>query len=134
MHKPDIVVDATGPFQAYGDKDETDPYLVPRACIAAKINYMDFADGADFVFGINALDAEAKAAGVTVLSGVSSFPVLSAAVLRRLGADMTITDITAGVAPSAHAGIGLNVMKAIIGYAGGPVKLTRGGEITEAKG
>ena len=33
-YKPDIVIDATGPFQAYGN----DPYMVPRACIAAKVD------------------------------------------------------------------------------------------------
>jgi len=134
VHKPDIVIDASGPFQAYGQKDKSDPYLVPKACIAAKVNYMDFADAADFVFGISALDTAAQKAGVIVLAGVSSFPVLSAAVLRNLGHDMTITDVKGGIAPSPYAGIGLNVMKAVIGYAGGPVKLTRDGKPFEAKG
>lgn len=129
-YRPDIVVDASGPFQDYGN----DPYLVPAACIAAKVDYLDFADAADFVFGISALDEAAKDAGVTVLSGVSSFPVLTAAVLRKLGQDMTITDVKGGIAPSPYAGIGLNVMKAVIGYAGGPVKLTRNGKPFEAKG
>lgn len=129
-HKPDIVIDATGPFQTYGD----DPYFVPRSCIAAKVDYMDFADAADFVFGIDELDAAAQEAGVSVLSGVSSFPVLSAAVLRKLGEDMSITDVIGGVAPSPYSGIGLNVMKAVVGYAGGPVKLTRDGKVFEAKG
>ena len=130
VHKPDIVIDASGPFQDYGD----DPYIVPRACIAAKVDYMDFADAADFVFGISELDDDAKAAGVTVLSGVSSFPVLTAAVLRKLGEDMTITNVKGGIAPSPYAGIGLNVMKAVVGYAGGPVKLIRNGKPYEAKG
>ena len=31
---PDMVVDASGPFQAYGD----DPYAVVKACIALKID------------------------------------------------------------------------------------------------
>ncbi len=130
QHKPNIVVDASGPFQDYGDA----PYLVPKACIAAKIDYLDFADAADFVFGISALDKEAKKASVTVLSGVSSFPVLTAAVLRKLGEDMSILDVKGGIAPSPYAGIGLNVMKAVVGYAGGPVKLTRNGKAYEAKG
>ena len=129
-YKPDIVVDASGPFQDYGDT----PYIVPKACIAAKVDYLDFADAADFVFNITALDKAAKEAGVTILSGVSSFPVLTAAVLRKLGDGMTITDVKGGIAPSPYAGIGLNVMKAVVGYAGGPVKLTRNGQMHEAKG
>src|SRR3546814_1581188 len=63
---PDLVVDASGPFQDYG----TNRYHVVEACIAAGIDYLDFADGADFVFGIDRFDAAAKAAGIFVLSGV----------------------------------------------------------------
>ena len=127
---PDIVVDASGPFQDYGQ----DRYAVVRACIAAGIPYLDFADSSDFVFGISRLDEAARETGVFVLSGVSSFPVLTAAVLDALERDMVVTDLAAGVAPSPHAGIGLNVMRAITSYAGAPVTLTRGGRIAEAHG
>jgi len=47
---------------------------------------------------------------------------------------MTITDVKGGIAPSPYAGIGLNVMKAVVGYAGGTVKLIRDGKPYEAKG
>lgn len=120
---PDLVVDASGPFQNYGD----DPYSVVRACITKRCNYLDFADGSDFVAGIEQFDAEARAVGVYVLSGVSSFPVLTAAVLREMSKTMEITSVTGGIAPSPFAGIGLNVMRAVIGYAGAPVKLLRNG-------
>jgi hypothetical protein len=120
---PDLVVDASGPFQDYG----ADRHAVIAACIDAGIDYLDFADGADFVFGVAAFDAAAKAAGVFVLSGVSSFPVLTAAVLRAIGTQMAITTVEGGIAPSPYAGIGLNVMRAVVGYAGAPVKLRRGG-------
>jgi saccharopine dehydrogenase-like NADP-dependent oxidoreductase len=129
-HRPDIVVDASGPFQMYGD----DPYRVVSACIEAGVHYLDFADAADFVFGIPQFDAAAKEAGVAVLSGVSSFPVLTAAVLREMEKEMTVESLTGGIAPSPDAGIGLNVMRAVVSYAGGPVKLTRGGKPTVAKG
>ena len=72
----DIVVDASGPFQAYGD----DRYRVVEACIASGINYLDLADGSDFVAGIGAFDAQRESRRIYVLSGVSSFPVLTAAV------------------------------------------------------
>jgi len=42
---PDLVVDASGPFQAYGDA----PYRVIEACIAHGIDYLDLADGSGFV-------------------------------------------------------------------------------------
>ncbi|MGB7320357.1 MAG: saccharopine dehydrogenase NADP-binding domain-containing protein, partial [Albidovulum sp.] len=104
--QPDLIVDATGPFQAYG----TDPYATVRAAIAAGVNYMDFADGSDFVFGIDRFDADARAAGVFVLSGVSSFPVLTAAVLTEMGRTMTVRKVSGGIAPSPYAGVGMNVM------------------------
>lgn len=120
---PDLVVDASGPFQEYGG----DAYRVIEACIAAKVDYLDFADGADFVFGVSRFDDAAKAAGVFAISGVSSFPVLTAAVLRELAKHMEIVSVAGGIAPSPYAGIGLNVMRAVVGYAGSPVKLLRGG-------
>ncbi|MBN8944438.1 MAG: DUF4166 domain-containing protein [Rhizobiales bacterium] len=120
----DIVVDATGPFQVYGD----DPYRVVKAALAAGISYIDLSDGADFVAGIAAFDDEARAKGCFVLSGASSFPVLTAAVTRKLAADGTaVATITGGVAPSPHAGVGLNVIRAIASYAGRPIGLRRDG-------
>nr|WP_325250053.1 DUF4166 domain-containing protein [Amylibacter sp.] len=127
---PDLVVDASGPFQDYGK----DRYRVITACIAARINYLDFADAADFVFGVSQFDSAAKAAGVYVLSGVSSFPVLTAGVLRDMAKTMDIVSVTGGIAPSPYAGIGLNVMRAVVGYAGAPVKLQRNGAQVQAVG
>lgn len=125
---PDIVVDASGPFQAYGEGR----YRLVQACIGARIHYLDLADGSDFVAGVSAFDAAAKAAGVMVLSGVSSFPVLTAAVVRRLSAGMVRVDgIRGGIAPSPFAGVGENVIRAIASYAGRPVQMLRGGRPAE---
>jgi len=128
--RPDLVVDASGPFQDYG----IDGYQVVEACIAAGVDYLDFADGADFVFGIDRFDAAAKAAGVFILSGVSSFPALTGAVLREMAQTMDIRSVEGGIAPSPFAGIGLNVMRAVVGYAGAPVELRRGGKDTRGIG
>ncbi|MCZ0736801.1 SDR family oxidoreductase [Phreatobacter sp. AB_2022a] len=121
--RADLVVDASGPFQAYG----VEPYGVVDAAIAAGMGYIDLADGAAFVAGIGTRDAAARARNVFVLSGASSFPVLSAAVTRRLADGGTVETITGGVAPSPRAGIGLNVIRAIAGYAGRPIALRREG-------
>jgi hypothetical protein len=129
-HAPDLVVDASGPFQDYG----ADRYGVIRACIDTGIDYLDFADAADFVFGVSEFDIAAREAGVFVLSGVSSFPALTAAVLREMASTMDITAVDGGIAPSPFAGIGLNVMRAVVGYAGAPVKLLRDGRSTKAMG
>ena len=123
---PQLVVDASGPFQAYGD----DCYRVIKACIAERVNYLDFADAADFVFGVSRFDEQAKAARVYVISGVSSFPVLTAAVLREMAKTMDIVKVEGGIAPSPYAGVGLNVMRAVVSYAGSAVTLQRNGEKT----
>lgn len=123
--RPDIVVDASGPFQAYGEGR----YRLIEACIGNGVNYLDLADGSDFVAGVSAFDVAAKVAGLFMLSGVSSFPVLTAAVVRRLSSKMTRVDsIRGGIAPSPYAGVGENVIRAIAGYAGQPVQLTRDGQ------
>jgi hypothetical protein len=124
---PDIVVDASGPFQNYGDR----PYRVVEACLRRGINYLDLADGSDFVAGISAFDAKAREAGIFMLSGVSSFPVLTAAAVRKLSDDMsTVTAIHGGIAPSPFAVVGENVIRAIASYAGQPVQRIRNGAAT----
>src|SRR5574339_425248 len=123
--RPNVVVDAMGPFQNYGE----DPYRVVKACIANGVDYMDLADGSDFVKGIHQFDQEARAKNIYILSGVSSFPVLTAAVVRKLSYDMTcVQRIKGGIAPSPYAGVGLNVIRAIASYAGKPLSLIRNGK------
>jgi Domain of unknown function (DUF4166)/Saccharopine dehydrogenase NADP binding domain len=123
--RPDILVDASGPFQAYGNER----YRVIEACISQRVNYLDLADGSDFVAGVRRFDEAALAADRYVLSGVSSFPVLTAAAVRHLSSDMTRIDaIRGGIAPSPYAGVGENVIRAIAGHAGQPVALKRDGK------
>ncbi|WP_158813778.1 SDR family oxidoreductase [Methylocapsa sp. S129] len=129
--KPDVVVDASGPFQAYSG----DIYKLVRAAIALGADYMDLADSSEFVAGIGAFDAAARAKGVYALGGVSSFPVLTAAVVRRLAEGLArVETIQAGIAPSPFARVGPNVIRAIASYAGQAVTLTRDGAKTQAYG
>jgi hypothetical protein len=128
---PDIVVDASGPFQAYGD----DPYRVVKACLALGICYLDLADGSDFVEGISALDGAARERGIFALSGASTFPALSLAAVRALSAGWRrVRGIAAGIAPSPYVDLGRNVIGAIASYAGKPVPLTRDGHMATGRG
>ncbi len=124
-YKPDVLVDASGPFQAYGEAR----YRVIESCLAQDVNYLDLADGSDFVAGVSAYDVAARTAGRYVLSGVSSFPVLTAAVVRYLSRDLTRIDtIHGGIAPSPYAGVGQNVIRAIAGYAGQKIQIRKDGK------
>ena len=122
--QPDLVIDASGPFQNYGEN----PYRVIQACLDCKVNYMDFADGSEFVNGIHQFDEQAKAHGVYVLTGVSSFPVLTAAVVQRITQGWhKVVAIRGGIAPSPYAVVGENVIRAIAAYAGQKIPLVRAG-------
>ncbi len=127
---PDIVVDASGPFQFYG----SDPYGLVEVCIASGVNYLDLADGSDFVRGIAEFNSAASDREVFVLSGVSSCPVLTSAVCSYLVRNMTRVDaICGGIAPSPYSSVGQSVIEAIASYAGKPVAICRGGEIARAR-
>jgi len=124
--KPGIVVDASGPFQNYG----ASPYRVVDSCIALGVPYVDLADSSEFVAGIAAFDEAAREAGNFVLSGASTFPVLTAAVLRRFAAEgMSVEHVSGGIAPSPYAGLGLSVIGAIASYAGKPVMRLEAGRL-----
>src|SRR6266702_6572101 len=72
----DTLINTVGPFQGQN-------YSVVRAAIEAGCHYIDLADGRQFVADIGRLDAMAKERGVTVVSGASSVPALSSAVVDR---------------------------------------------------
>lgn len=117
---PWLVVDAAGPFQG-------SDYRVPLACIAAGSHYLDIADARDFVCGIGVLDEAARAAGVTVISGASSLPALSAAVCDRLAQGLDrVSAIDAALSASNRIAGGASVTRAILSYVGRPVRLWRG--------
>jgi NAD(P)-dependent dehydrogenase (short-subunit alcohol dehydrogenase family) len=119
-HKPLLLVDAAGPFQGNG-------YQVAEACIMAGIAYLDLADARDFVSGVSVLDAQAKAAGVGVISGASSVPALSGAVVRHLAQSFDrVNSIEMAISASSKASAGLSVASAILSYVGKPVKLWTG--------
>ncbi len=125
---PDLVIDAAGPFQGSEAR-------VPAACVAAAIPYLDLADARDFVAGIGALDAAARAAGTVVLSGCSSVPALSGAVVRHLAAGLErVSAVEIAISASNRATAGASVAAAILGYVGRPVALWRGRRVVAGHG
>lgn len=112
-----VVADAAGPFQDAAPN-------TARAAIAGGLHYVDLADARDFVAAFPQLDAEARAAGVVALTGCSSTPALSNAVLDRLTAGWReIVAVEAAISPGARAPRGLSVMRAILSWLGRPVRV-----------
>jgi len=109
----DTVVNTAGPFQ-------NQAYDVPRAVIAAGCNYIDLADSRDYVLGITSLDEAARHAGVTVVSGASSVPALSVAVIDRFLPQFRVLEsVRIGIASGAKSP-GLATMRGIFSYCGKP--------------
>lgn len=123
-----VVVDAAGPYQGGS-------YAVAEAAIAAGLHYVDLADARDFVAGFAVLDAKARAAGVVALSGASSTPALSNAALDTLTAGWQRIDrVEIAISPGNRAPRGLSVMRAILSYAGRPVRVFAAGQWRERPG
>ena len=125
----DAVVDAAGPFGAYGG----DPYRLPRYCLARGINYLDLSDDTRFTAGIAILDAEALHAGRFALSGASSVPGLSSAVVTALDDLDQIDTIETAILPGNRAPRGRSVISSILGQAGGPMRMWKDGARREVR-
>jgi saccharopine dehydrogenase-like NADP-dependent oxidoreductase len=103
-----VVVDAAGPFQ-------TGNYRLVEAAMAARLHYLDLADARGFASGFSQLDAEARAAGIIALTGASSTPALSNAVLDRLTCGwQAIHSVEIAIAPGNRAPTGLSVIRSIL--------------------
>ena len=108
-----IVVSTAGPFQGQDHR-------LARASIAAGMHYIDIADARDFVCGIRALDGEARERAVLVVSGASSVPALSGAVVDRYARDFAALEgIDFGICTSSRLP-GQATVRAVLGYAGRP--------------
>lgn len=117
----DAVIHTCGPFQGQD-------YHVARACVAAGAHYIDLADGRAFVVGINALDTAARAAGVLVLSGASTLPALSSAVVdEHRGHFAQIDSIDTSIAPGQQTPRGVATLQAVLSYCGKPFTVWEAG-------
>ncbi|MFT4089256.1 MAG: saccharopine dehydrogenase NADP-binding domain-containing protein [Asticcacaulis sp.] len=118
--RPRVVIHTAGPFQGAD-------YGVAEVCLRAGVHYVDLSDGRDFVTGFTRLDAEAKVAGVTAISGASSVPCLSSAVIEAAKGDFVRLDrLDFGICPGQGAERGLATTAGILSYVGKPLKAFAG--------
>jgi hypothetical protein len=126
----DVIIDAAGPFHAYGPN----PYRLVKASLAAKAHYLDLADNAAFCAGITALDLDAQKAGKAAISGLSSVPAISSAAVRSLSGSERPLHIDSAILPGNRSPRGLSVMASILSQAGRPFPHYAGGRWTTAIG
>lgn len=111
---PTFVIHAAGPFQQRS-------YAVATAALDCSAHYADLADARGFVTGIHALDARARDAQRWVLSGASSVPGISAAVVAaHLDRFQRLDSVDTAISPGNRTPRGLATTRAILGDVGKP--------------
>ena len=119
--KPYLVIHTAGPYQSQD-------YQVAQACIQCGSHYIDLADGRDFVGDFHNLDEQAKQANVLLISGASTLPGLSSAVIDHYRSDFeNISSIHTTIAPAHQTPRGFATVGAVLGYCGKPFKILEQG-------
>lgn len=117
-----LVIHTAGPFQGQD-------WAVARAAAQAGCHYIDLADGRRFVcdFGL-ALSDTFRAAGRFAVTGASTVPALSSAVVDALLPRFTaLGSIDICIAPAQRAPRGVATMASVLSYCGEPVQVWHGG-------
>ncbi|MQA66360.1 MAG: saccharopine dehydrogenase [Alphaproteobacteria bacterium] len=113
---PSVVINTCGPFQ-------NSNYSIAESCIGHGVHYIDLADGRNFVTGIVTLDQAARQNKVVIISGASTVPGLSSAVLENFRHEFSrIDSMTFGISPGQKAERGLATTQSILSYVGKPLK------------
>lgn len=128
-HRIELVIHTAGPFQAQG-------YAVAQAVAAAGAHYIDLADGRRFVCDFpDALHDAFAAAGRTAITGASTVPALSSAIVNHVCAGwQRIDSIDICIAPAQTAPRGRATMAAVLSYCGEPIQVWRGGRWQTQRG
>jgi len=113
---PGVIINNVGPFQ-------NQDYSVIKTCIQHKFDYIDLADARDFVANIKTLDQEARNKSVSLISGASTVPALSSAIIDHYQKHFSqIESIIYGISPGQKAERGLATTTGILSYIGKRIK------------
>lgn len=125
---PYLVIHTSGPFQRQSHR-------VPLVCIQAGSHYIDLADDSHFVCEIDKLNQMAKEKNLSVISGASSVPGLSSAVLDHYTKEFSSIDsIDIAIAPGNKAERGEATIRGILSYTGKPFASFKKGINTSSYG
>ena len=124
-----LVIHTAGPFQAQG-------YAVPHAAAQAGCHYIDLADSRRFVCDFaSQLDAAFRHAGKTAISGASTVPALSSAIVDELLPRFSRLDsIHTCIAPAQQAPRGEATLAGVLSYCGAPVQVWKDGRWQQQAG
>ncbi len=108
-----LVIHCAGPFQGQD-------YRVAQSALECGAHYIDLADGREFVASFaNALDETARRARRLAVTGASTLPALSSAVVDALLPQFSeLISIETVIAPAQSAPRGTATIAGVLGYAG----------------
>jgi hypothetical protein len=110
--KPAVIVDTAGPFQSRN-------LALPRRCAERGIHYVDTADARTRVAEIGSLDATARLEHAAIVSGASTVPALTTAIVDELAPNpREVVAIDVGITPGHRAKGGLATASAVLGTCG----------------
>jgi hypothetical protein len=119
--RPTAVIDTVGPFQ-------TRDMELARLCARNGIHYVDIADARSRVADIAALDSTARANNAAIISGASTVPAITTAIVDDLAPDPErVVEIDVGISPGHRAPRGLATVRSILSYCGKPIPAVCGG-------
>lgn len=118
----DLVIHTCGPFQGQS-------YRVAESCISADCHYIDLADARNFVTGFGQLNEQATSQGVSLITGASTVPGVSSAVVQSLKSEFQQLDtINICITPGNQTPRGLATLESVLSYCGRPFRWLERGE------
>lgn len=122
------VVNTVGPFQAHD-------YSVAETCAGMGIHYVDLADARAHVDGIVRLNRRAQQRNCLIVSGASTVPAVSAALVDMLAHEFDrISDIHTCISPGNKNPRGVATVQAILSYTGSSFRIKENGRWRYAYG
>ena len=118
--RPPLVINASGPFQ-------TADFTTAINCILLGVNYIDLADAREYVNDFSILEEQAIKKNCIAITGASTLPCLSSAVLNYYKDEFkTIDSLVYGITIGQKTERGLATFKSILSYAGHRLQDFRG--------
>ena len=109
-----LVINTCGPFQSQD-------YVCPVTAIKNNVHYIDLADARDYVCGFHKLNELAQRYGVLAITGASSVPALSGAIVDAIASSFQhIETIDIGINPGNQTPRGIATVRSILSYCGKP--------------
>jgi len=116
--KPKLVIHTCGPFQGQD-------MFIAKTILNAGVNYIDLSDDRNYVQKMYELNDIAKTNGVMAITGASTVPALSSAVLAHVEDKYAVKEFKAikiGISPGQKTARGLATTQAVLSYIGKPLK------------